>query len=311
MGLPLTRSSAPPGGPVRRAASAGQFPIVSSGAILSLAIALLAGAGGADLTAPDASHPAVRAEPPSRAESTAPVARPERLDAPVYAIHPAVDVPVLAASALVIAVPSLLASELIDERCPCDPSTVNGFDRGAIGNHDRAASVASDVTLGVAMAAPLALELLWVRGREALLTDLVIYAEVLLVNGALVEIAKYTVQRPLPRTYAGQADLVHSAQGYRSFYSGHTANTFAALSAGAFTLGRRTGNRLWPWLVVAGVGASVAVERVAGGWHFPTDVIVGAVMGTLVGVGVPWLHLRHDLTVVPVRGGVGIAGRFR
>ncbi|WP_242392245.1 phosphatase PAP2 family protein [Anaeromyxobacter oryzisoli] len=283
---------------------------MSLGAILSLAIALLAGAGGADLTAPDTSHPAGRAEPPPRSEPTAPDGRPDRLHAPIYAIHPAVDVPVLAASALVIVVPSLLASEIIDERCPCDPSTVNRFDRGAIGNHDRAASAASDLTLGVAMAAPVALELLWVRGQAALLTDLVIYAEVLLVNGALVEIAKYTVQRPLPRTYAGDPNLVRSAGGYRSFYSGHTAGTFAALSFAAFTMGRRTDQRVWPWFVVAGVGASVAVERVAAGWHFPTDVIAGAVMGTLVGVGVPWLHLRHDLAVVPVRGGVGIAGRF-
>jgi membrane-associated phospholipid phosphatase len=263
---------------------------VSPGAILSLAIALLAGAGGA--------------------EPSAPGAKPDPPDAPIYAIHPAVDVPVLAASALVAGIPSLLASEIIDKSCPCDPSTVNRFDRGAIGNKDDVASVASDVTVTVAMAAPLALELLAVRGKQALVTDLVVYAEVLLVNAALTEIAKYTVQRPLPRTYAGDPNLVGSAGGYRSFYSGHTSSTFAALSFGAFTLGRRTGERVWPWLVVAGVGASVAVERVAAGRHFPTDVIAGAVMGTLVGVGVPWLHLRHDLRVVPVRGGLGIAGRF-
>jgi membrane-associated phospholipid phosphatase len=280
-------------------------------AAISMALALLASAGGpgrdAPATASDspATAPDLRLDPPNFRDAETGARR-----RAIYELHPAVDAAVLTASVLAIAVPSLFASQIIDERCPCDPSTVNRLDRHAIGNHDRAAGLASDTTTLVAMVAPPVIELLAIRGRSALVSDLVVYGEVLLVNGALTEIAKYTVQRPLPRTYAGEANLVHSAGGYRSFYSGHTSTTFAALSAAAFTLRQRAGERVWPWLVVAGVGTSVAVERVADGRHFPTDVIAGAVMGTLVGVGVPWLHLRHDLRVVPARGGLGLAGRF-
>jgi membrane-associated phospholipid phosphatase len=58
----------------------------------------------------------------------------------------------------------------------------------------------------------------------------------------------------------------------------------------------------------------VAVERVASGDHFPTDVAVAAVAGTAIGVTVPWLHLRRgsERISVGVMGahGLGVAGAF-
>ena len=82
------------------------------------------------------------------------------------------------------------------------------------------------------MAGPPLLDLLVVGTGEAFRTDVLVFAEVLLVNGALVEAAKYLVQRPLPRTYAGDPALVSSPGGYRSFYSGHTSTAVAAAGSG-------------------------------------------------------------------------------
>ena len=45
------------------------------------------------------------------------------------------------------------------------------------------------------------------------------------------------------------------------------------------------------------MGSSVAIERVADGRHFPSDVIVGAVMGTATGIAVPLLHARHRVSM--------------
>ena len=226
----------------------------------------------------------------------------------VYRLHPAVDAPIIAGAALAITVPTLLAEEIIRRRCPCDPSEINGFDRGAVGNHDAFADVTSDVTAVLAMTAPPLLDLVDVGGGHAFQVDAVVFAETLLVNGALVEIAKYAVQRPLPRTYAGDRSLIDSPGGYRSFYSGHTSTVFAALTASAMTLRLRHGERWWPWVVDGVVGSSVAVERVAAGRHFPTDVLVGALAGTVVGVVVPALHAsRSPVTIVPSAGGLAIA----
>jgi membrane-associated phospholipid phosphatase len=230
---------------------------------------------------------------------------------PVYRLDARADGTIMAVSALTIGIPALLASRIIDERCPCDRGGVNGFDRSAIRNHDDTLAVLSTVTVGLAVASPLALDWALLGRGDALTSDALVFAEVLLVNGALTQLVKYSVQRPLPRTYAGDPRFLRDPRGYRSFYSGHTSTAAAALTAAAFTARQRYGEHVWPWLVDAAVASSVALERVAAGRHFPTDVIVGAAAGAAVGVAVPWLHRRSPaLFLVPRPGGIDLAGRY-
>jgi membrane-associated phospholipid phosphatase len=229
----------------------------------------------------------------------------------VYRLDARVDGTVVVASGLAILLPALLSSRLVDERCPCDREAVNAWDRGAIGNHDDTMATASTVTAGLAVAVPLALDWALLGAGDALAADVVVFAETLLVNGALTQLVKYSVQRPTPRTYAGDPEALRSPRGYLAFYSGHTSLTAAALTAAAFTARQRYGEHGWPWLVAAAVVASVAVERVAAGRHFPTDVVSGAAAGAAIGLAIPWLHLRSpSLRVVPSPGGVAVAARF-
>ena len=87
----------------------------------------------------------------------------------------------------------------------------------------------------------------------------------------------------------------------------------AADLAASFTLERRYDAGIWPWIATALVGGSVAFERVASGHHFPTDVATGAVVGTAIGVAIPWAHARRArVSLVPAPSGQGLAlvGRF-
>jgi membrane-associated phospholipid phosphatase len=230
----------------------------------------------------------------------------------LYALHPRVDVPLTLAALSVSGVPYAFP-RLITPRCPCDRAEVNRFDRFAIGHHSEAAATASDVTVALAMVVPPLADALRLGLGPALRDDVGVFVETLAVNGALVVAAKYAAQRPLPLTYEGRPYYVESARGYRSFYSGHTSTIAAALTAGAWTIRRRDGERVWPWIVASLATASVAVERVAGGRHFPTDVAVGAAAGFAVGTVVPWLHLRRGglpVALAPARGGLALAGRF-
>ena len=144
-----------------------------------------------------------------------------------------------------------------------------------------------------------------------------VLVETILVNGALLSTAKYSVQRPIPRAYSpGLPEVVSSPHAYRSFYSGHTSYTFAALTAGSMTWTMRHGATWWPWVVTAVVGTSVALERLYAGRHFPSDVLVGAAAGTLVGLAVPWLHARARLgpgavDLEPAPGGAVLAWNGR
>jgi len=232
----------------------------------------------------------------------------------VYELHLAVDIPVTIAGGSAALVRVLFEDQLARKSCPCDPAGINALDRWAVGNHNGAAATAADVTVyGVMAALPVA-DVLNLGVGRALGEDLVVYAETIAVDTGLQNATNFIVARPRPRTYAGDPAFVGSGEGYLSFYAGHVSTTFATLSMAAFTVRKRYGEQVWPWVAVGVVGASVAVERIASGHHFPTDVATAALAGTAVGIAVPWLHLRRGpsrLSITAVgEHGMGIAGIF-
>jgi hypothetical protein len=76
----------------------------------------------------------------------------------VYAVHPSVDGPVLVTTAVSWLVLATAGPSLVDPHCPCPSSEVPGIDRVALGKHNPPADVASTVTLGVALAAPVVVD---------------------------------------------------------------------------------------------------------------------------------------------------------
>lgn len=238
----------------------------------------------------------------------------------VYKLNTSVDAAVIASATAANIVPEIFASDLIKPRCPCNPGEVNAFDRGVIGNNNEFLDSLSDVSVGVAVAAPALLDALDVGFNHILVEDLTVYVETLTVSGAFTTLAKYTVQRPLPRVYAGQdPKLASEPGGYRSFYSGHASTTFSALTAASLTYNLRHPSSVWPWVITGVYGTAVAAERVAAGRHFYTDVIVGALAGSAVGYVIPWLHERDEIksngekrevSLAPISSGVELTVRW-
>jgi len=88
---------------------------------------------------------------------------------------------------------------------------------------------------------------------------------------------KVGVDRPRPATTIPEADPLLGASRW-SFPSGHAATAFAG--AVALTYLWRAGAPLFFLLATA-----IAFSRVYVGVHYPSDVLAGAALGTVVGLG--------------------------
>lgn len=230
------------------------------------------------------------ANPVARAESEP---SPETPPKSVYRISGVTDGIVIGVASLGYLLPAAFDTDLVTRRCPCDPAEVNPVDRPVIGNNSPFASSLSDVTVAAALAFPVFHEWRELGLTRAFAEDLIIYLEVLTVNGALTSLAKYASQRPLPIIYAEpDSELASQPGGFRSFYSGHASTIFSSLSAFSMTYSLRHDGGSWPWIVTGAAGLSVMVERVVAGRHFYSDVLFGALGGLAVGTLIPLLHQR-------------------
>ena len=216
---------------------------------------------------------------------------PERRD--VYIVKPWLDGAIIATGALASGIPLLLSNTIVTVRCPCNVDQLNALDRKVVGNENGALRTVSDVTLGLAIAAPVIVDYFDVGWSRTLLDDTIVAAEAFAVNGAFTTIFKYTVQRPMPLLFDNPSQqMINNGESYLAFYSGHVSVTFTVLSAMSMTLTLRHGFSVWPWAITAVVGTGMAAQRIIAGQHFYTDVIVAAIMGTATGILVPWLHAR-------------------
>ena len=147
--------------------------------------------------------------------------------------------------------------------------------------------------------------------------------EAMAVNIGVTEVLKNAISRPRPYTAAAfraaypevwSEDLAEdrSAEGHydawKSFPSGHTSSA-GALGFSAATLvvadarsrGAGPGVAIGAYGVAAGYTALTGALRVRAGYHNPTDVIAGGVLGAGIGAGVTLLHLQ-----TPVAAEVGM-----
>ncbi len=101
---------------------------------------------------------------------------------------------------------------------------------------------------------------------------------------AVYKLVKHLTHRPRP--YVSDASIMLGAAplDQYSFPSGHTlhAVSFTLLVCAAFPA--------WAWLLVP-FAALVAMSRVVLGLHYPTDVLLGAAIGTGLATLVPYLPL--------------------
>jgi membrane-associated phospholipid phosphatase len=183
-----------------------------------------------------------------------------------------------------------------EEIATLDPATINWFDRAATRRWSPSAAKASDIMLYATTAAPLTL-ILTDQGRREPGTMGVMYFETYALQGALTFLAKNLFSRTRPYVYNDDPDIPLSVKmkktSRRSFYSGHTSSAFASMVflASVFEkLYPDSDARGWVWGGCLTAAATTGYLRYAAGRHYPSDILVGAVMGSFIGYLVPSLH---------------------
>ena len=213
-----------------------------------------------------------------------------------------VDAPLFASGAVLLVVGSSL--HVTNQLVPPEGLTPDGIrwsaDRDVIGNLSERANGQSDHYRNAALIYPIAISAITQPGGT--LRRSVLYAEALGITVGLTFLLKNSFDRPRPYTYV-PADQrpsdsnfdVTRDEAFRSMPSGHTSVAFCA--AGFVTADHIYSRPHVGWaerVAVPFAGGFLAGMtsglRVEGGQHFPSDVIVGALIGTATGVAVPVLH---------------------
>jgi membrane-associated phospholipid phosphatase len=200
-----------------------------------------------------------------------------------------------------------------------DSQPLGGLDAAAYDQLSRRAAQLSDLLLMASVAAP-AVYLTGSTIEDADGDRLVLYAETLAVDLAVVQLVKYLVPRPRPYLYnhgAAARRLAEDAgdDAWRSFYSSHAAISFGAAVAGAYLLAASNAEpyaRAAAWASGFAIAAATSTLRVRAGRHFPSDVMLGGLVGCAIGYAVPALHARGKPVAITrndaVMAGLGIAG---
>ena len=193
----------------------------------------------------------------------------------------------------------------IQEISSLSPLQVNKFDRIAIGPYE--SDFLGDFLLYSSFAFPLTF-LAYDKTQEDFETISLMYGEAVLLNASLNGLVKALTLRDRPFVYDENSLLEPKLEKEArwSFYSGHTSftavNTFyTAKVYSAYVSDQSTKTILW--IAAAVIPAVTGFSRVNTHNHFPTDVIVGYIVGGAIGYFIPEIHKNENTgggTTAPV-----------
>ena len=123
------------------------------------------------------------------------------------------------------------------------------------------------------------------------------YAETLLLAYGIKEWTKLLVYRARPYMYFDEypQDKVDDGDWNCSFPSGHTTLAFAGAAFTTMVFCQCFPDSNWKYAVAGasfGIAAATGVLRMASGNHFLTDVLAGALIGSVCGFAVPYMHTQ-------------------
>ena len=156
----------------------------------------------------------------------------------------------------------------------------------------------SDILLYSSIAAP-GLLLMDLKVRDDCHAFYLLWAESLFLTLGITNLTKVLVQRPRPYLYRkkASAEFKQRNDNRKSFFSGHTSiSAVSCFLIATMHDDYNPNSKLSPhlWSGALFVPALMAYYRYEAGKHFPSDVVVGYLVGSTIGMFIPRLHKKSS-----------------
>jgi membrane-associated phospholipid phosphatase len=179
-----------------------------------------------------------------------------------------------------------------------NPENISSYDSKAINNWDLNSIKMSDILLYSSIAVP-GLLLADERVRDDYRGFSLLWAESLFLTLGITNLTKVLVSRPRPYLYGDKASEEYKLKkdNRKSFFSGHTSiSAVSCFLMASMYDDYNPNSRLSPYLWVGAcfMPALTAYYRYDAGKHFPSDLVAGYIVGSVVGVLIPKLHTKSS-----------------
>lgn len=237
-------------------------------------------------------------------------------DQPVYKLKASRDIPVFLAGAAWsgYAFTKIYSKDRSNEEkvLSLNKNDINEFDRWAVRPYSAQMGKNSNVIFYGAMPLPF-LFLAFKDTRKDFFKLGFLYLEAMSITGLLYTSSVYFINRYRPYAYSDETPMTWRTRGgaKNSFYAGHVALTATStfFMAKVYADYNPDSKIKWLFYTLAGtVTATMAYFRHRGGFHFPSDLLLGMTQGTLTGILVPHFHKNkligdRNLSLLPYSNG--------
>ena len=215
-------------------------------------------------------------------------------DNSVFELSWGLDIPLCITGLTVFALPHLLPTEdvIYNPNEIRDLSNVNAFDRWTAQKYSKSVDITSDALMYLSVLTPLSL---LTTNKSEYLTWSLMYFEAATLALGVKDLLKYAVYKERPYMYfdGKPQKEIDENNYYCSFPSGHTTLAFLGATFTSYTFSKYFPESKWNVPVIVGSYTLATLSgtlRILSGSHFFSDVLVGAAIGSTIGITVPLLH---------------------
>jgi membrane-associated phospholipid phosphatase len=192
-----------------------------------------------------------------------------------------------------------------------DRDDVNPFDRSATRHYSDNADRVSNYFLYTCLAIPVTITLAdnWGEWKDAAVIG-AMYGEAFLVTQGITGCVKNAVRRKRPYLYNDSVSMREKrnegSNAKQSFFSGHSSTAFCSAAFITKVYSDMHPDGAGKYIVATGsfaIATSVGFLRYRAGRHYPSDIIVGAAVGSAIGYFIPMMHRKENpIAIIPVTG---------